>query len=81
MSQVNVVNGRVDITFGNQAHQDIFGDVLSVTPYITGGGSIVWRCGAALPPAGSVELSGGGITSAHVAPTIETRYLPATCRN
>ena len=81
VGQVNVVNGRVDITFGNQAHQDILGDVLSVTPYMTVGGTIIWRCGAAPAPAGAAELSGGGITSAHVAPTIETRYLPSTCRN
>ena len=45
-----VVNGRVDITFGNDVHQDIFGGTLSVTPYITGGGSIIWRCGAAAAP-------------------------------
>ena len=81
VSQVNIVNGRVDITFGNQAHQDILGDVLSVTPYMSVGGSIIWRCGAAPPPAGAAELTGGGITSAHVLPTIETRYLPATCRD
>jgi type IV pilus assembly protein PilA len=81
VSQVNVTNGRVDITFGNDAHQDIQGDVLSVTPYITLGGSIVWRCGAAQVPAGATELSGGGVTSAHVPPTIDTRYLPSSCRN
>lgn len=81
VGQVNVVNGRVDITFGNDAHQDIFGDTLSVTPYMTAGGSIVWRCGAAPIPAGSAELTGGGVTSAHQAPTVDSRYLPSTCRN
>jgi type IV pilus assembly protein PilA len=81
VGQVNVVNGRVDITFGNDAHQDIFGETLSVTPYMTAGGSIVWRCGSAPIPAGSAELSGGGVTSAHQAPTIDPRYLPSTCRN
>lgn len=81
VSQVNVVNGRVDITFGNDVHQDIFGDTLSATPYISAGGTIIWRCGAALAPAGTVPLTGGGITSAHLPPTIETRYLPSSCRN
>ena len=81
VSQVNVVNGRVDITFGNDAHQDIFGGTVSVTPYMTAGGSIVWRCGAAPAPMNSVELTGGGVTSAHLAPTIDTRYLPSSCRN
>ena len=81
VSQVNVVNGRLDSQFGNDAHQDIFGETLSVTPYITAGGSIVWRCGSAPIPAGSSELTGGGVTSAHQAPTIDTRYLPSSCRN
>ena len=81
VGRVNVVNGRVDIQFGNDAHQDIFGETLSVTPYLTAGGSIVWRCGSAPVPAGSSELTGGGVTSAHQAPTIDTRYLPSSCRN
>ena len=81
VSQVNIVNGRVDVTFGNDVHQDIFGETLSVTPYITGGGSIIWRCGAAAVPQNAVELTGGGVTSAHLAPTLDTRYLPSVCRN
>jgi type IV pilus assembly protein PilA len=80
VSQVSVVNGRLDMTFGNNVHQDIFGDTLSVTPYMTAGGNVIWRCGAASIPAGSAELSGGGVTSAHAAPTVEIRYLPGTCR-
>ncbi len=81
VGQVNVVNGRLDIVFGNDAHQDIFGQTLSVTPYQSGLGSIVWRCGTAQVPPGTAEMSGGGITSAHALPTFDERYLPATCRN
>ena len=81
VSQVNVVNGRVDIQFGNDAHQDIFGETVSVTPYITAGGTIVWRCGSAPAPVGGAELTGGGVTAAHQAPTIDPRYLPSSCRN
>ncbi len=80
VSQVAVSNGRLDMTFGNNVHQDIFGDTLSVTPYQSAGGNIVWRCGAAPIPAGTSELSGGGVTAAHLAPTVELRYLPGSCR-
>lgn len=80
VSQVAVSNGRLDMTFGNNAHQDIFGDTLSVTPYQTAGGTIIWRCGAAPVPTGSTELTGGGVTAAHIAPTLELRYLPGSCR-
>jgi type IV pilus assembly protein PilA len=81
VSQVSVVNGRLDVTFGKDAHQDIFGRTLSVTPYLSGSGSVYWRCGTAGVPVGAVEMAGGGITALHIAPTIDTRYLPGACRN
>lgn len=81
VSGVAVVNGRIDITFGNNVHQDAFGDTLSLTPYqAVGGGSFIWRCGYAAAPVGTAELTGGGVTSVHIAPTLEERYLPSTCR-
>ena len=77
VSGVEVVNGRIDITFGgSEAHQDIIGQTLSVTPYETNGNTVIWRCGNAPVPAG-VVLQGG---AAHVAPTVNPRYLPRACR-
>ena len=82
VSQVDIVNGRVTVTFGNNVHQDIFGDTLSFTPYLTVSGGIVWRCGNAPVPANNAQLlTGGGVTTAHQAPTVENRYLPSTCRS
>ena len=80
VSSVDVDDGRVDVTFGNDAHQDIQGGRVSFTPYVSPGGSIIWRCAGASAPAGAVLLSGGGVTSAHAAPTIDARYLPSSCR-
>jgi type IV pilus assembly protein PilA len=80
VSQVNVDNGRIDITFGNDAHQAIFDGTLSATPYIRTGGIVVWRCGTANPPAGASLLTGGGVTAEYLAPTIDPRYLPSSCR-
>lgn len=82
VSQVNIVNGRVDVTYGRDAHAEIFGQTVSFTPYTSAGGSIIWRCGAAAaPPGGAAELTGNGVTSAHIAPTVANRYLPASCRS
>ena len=81
VSQVTVVNGRLDITFGKDAHQDIFGRTLSVTPYLSGTGSVMWRCGTATVPVGVVPMSDPTITAVHLAPTVDTRYLPSACRN
>jgi len=80
VSSVSINNGRIDITFGNNVHQDAFGDTLSITPYQASSGSFLWRCGYSAAPSNSSELSGGGVTSAHQAPTIEERYLPSSCR-
>jgi type IV pilus assembly protein PilA len=77
VSSVEVVDGRIDITFGGPlAHQDIIGQTVSVTPYETAGNTVVWRCGNEPVPAG-VPLNGG---APHIGPTLEIRYLPASCR-
>ena len=80
VAQVNIFEGRVDVTFGNEAHAEIFGDTISFTPYASASGSIQWRCGAAPAPANANPLTGNGVTSAHVDPTVPSRYLPSACR-
>lgn len=81
VTQVDVVNGRIDVTFGNDAHVEIQGDTLSLTPYVTAGEVVVWRCGnAPAPPGGNLMGTGGGVVAAHLAPTVDTRYLPSSCR-
>jgi len=77
VSQVNVTDGRVDVTFGGPgAHQDIIGQTVSVTPYETNGNTIIWRCGSSSAPAGVLLQGGAG----HVAPSVDPRYLPRACR-
>lgn len=80
VSAMNIVNGRIDITFGNNAHPAIFGETLSVTPYASAGGiAISWRCGYA-PALNGAPLTGGGVSAAYQAGSIEERYLPSNCR-
>ncbi len=81
VSGVDIIDGRVEVTFGNDAHAEIFGETLSFTPYASPGGSFIWRCGNAPAPAGASLLTGGGVTTAHVAPSVDNRYLPTICRN
>lgn len=77
VSAVAITNGRLDITFaGPRAHQAIFGQTISVTPYETNGNTVIWRCGNGAQPAG-VLLQGG---APHLAPTVQPRYLPSACR-
>ena len=82
VSQVNVVNGRLDVMMGNSAHADVVGDIISFTPYLVIGGGVIWRCGAAAAPGGGAVLlgTGGANPSAYLAPTLEMRYMPSSCR-
>jgi len=77
VSQLVVDNGRVDITFsGPRSHQEIIGKTLSLTPYVTPGNSIIWRCGNAGVPNGALLQNGAN----HLPATVEPRYLPSSCR-
>ena len=77
VSSVEIVDGRIDVTFGGPlAHQDLVGTVLSMTPYETSAYSVLWRCGNAPAPGGNLLNGGAG----HVAPTVDERYLPSSCR-
>lgn len=79
VSQVVVNNGRVEITFaGPRVHQDINGETLFLTPYVTSGNSVSWRCGGSGLP-GSGSLMNGGQDHGNGG-TLEDRYLPSSCR-
>jgi type IV pilus assembly protein PilA len=82
VSAVEVVNGRIDITFGNNANAAIAGRTLSLTPYETAFLDVVWVCGNQIPPAALSPMgtSGGGNASVQIPTTVDSRYLPSTCR-
>lgn len=79
VASVNVVNGRVDVKFGNNAHQEIFDKTLSLTPYMSGTGSFIWRCGLAPAPDADI-MAGGGVETVYIEPDIPARYLPKGCK-
>ena len=53
VSAVDVINGRLQITFGNRASREIDTMTISLTPYETLDLSVIWRCGNALQPTSS----------------------------
>ena len=82
VSSVDVVNGRVDITYGNSANAVVAGRTLSLTPFETAGLDIVWICGNQIPRPGlnPMGFSGGGNQAVQIPTTVESRYLPSSCR-
>jgi len=90
VSAVDIVNGRIDITYSNQnqkqANAAIDGRVLSLKPYLSPNLDITWVCGnRAVPGAGLSENDSAGNPSGANATTFDVatnteKYLPATCR-
>jgi len=82
VQSVAVVDGRVDVTFGNDAHAIINNSVLTLTPYETDDGSVIWRCGLANQPVGigTMGTSGGGTAATYSSGSIDMDYMPVSCR-
>ncbi len=81
VTQVAVVNGVITISYGNEANAQIVGMTLTLTPYESTDLSVVWRCGNAQAPAGTVLMgTAGGAPTADVAPTVLNQYMPSACR-
>lgn len=84
---VQITNGTIVVTFGNQVNKVISGKTIGITPYETPDKSVAWKCGNATAPAGAVLLgtAGGGTKSAVDTGTLAStsgfeKYLPAACR-
>jgi type IV pilus assembly protein PilA len=87
VTQVEVDNGRAEVTFGFRANAIIENATLSLTPYESGTGSIVWRCGnqpVPKSPAGTdlqtLGTNAGSNPATYAASTVPTQYLPGNCR-
>ena len=82
VEQVDVDDGVIIVTFGNEASASIAGLTVTLTPYETPELTVVWRCGTADPPVGlnPIGTLAGANAATYIAPTVADRYLPASCR-
>jgi type IV pilus assembly protein PilA len=71
--QIDVADGIITITYGNQSNSNIDGSTLSLSPGLNGNGDVIWVCGNAETPSGA-SVAGEGSTS------VSNKYLPASCR-
>ena len=78
---VDVVQGVLVITYGNEANQNINAATLQLGPYTTPDNSVAWRCGGAPVPVGTNPMAGsGGFTGGSLAGAALVKYLPSACR-
>jgi len=82
VSEVRVDNGVITITYSSndpqRAHDRINGMTLTLVPYVSVDGSVVWKCralGSTVEP--TDELMEG---AANAVGTLEAQFAPAECR-
>lgn len=76
ISSVAVVNGAIQVTFGNSVHPNIAGKVLSLRPAVVEDAPVVpvaWVCGYAAVPS-NMTAHGENAT------TVPSNVLPLNCR-
>jgi type IV pilus assembly protein PilA len=79
VTSVDVVDGTVLVSYGDNAHAALAGKVLALQPYVAAGRSIVWRCGHGAVAPGAVAMDERALTAAE-ATDLELRFLPSACR-
>jgi hypothetical protein len=79
---VTAVDGRIDVLYGASADPSIAGGRISLTPYETVEGKVVWLCGNEKPGPGLNPLgfAGGGRQAVPLETTIDARYLSGPCQ-
>jgi type IV pilus assembly protein PilA len=87
ITQVDIISGRIEVTYGNDANLLIRDTIVTLTPYESGGGGIVWRCGYAdVPtsqgnPLAPMGTKGDAAIAVYAPPTLEEKYMPTNCRS
>jgi type IV pilus assembly protein PilA len=71
-----IAGGQIQITYGNQANSKIATDVLTITPYTNANNDVLWQCGTATAPSGTIA-SGASATGTNV----PAQYLPTSCHS
>ena len=81
VTQLDIDNGVLVITFGHEANASIHGLYVTMTPYETPELGVLWRCGSApVPPGALLGTAGGGNRAVYIPPTVPDQYLPSSCR-
>ncbi len=86
VASVDIANGAIIITYGNEANAQIQAESLGLTPYESGDLSVMWKCGGAGVPGGGALMGTSGAVNVAVqnngslAAAAFQQYLPSACR-
>lgn len=79
VASVDIADGTILVTYGENANAMIAGRMLALQPYVLDDDTVVWRCAHGSIPSGGVAMERGAPASADVT-DIEMKYLPSACR-
>jgi len=79
VTQMDVLNGVITITYGGRANAKITGNTLVLVPYTSIDNSVAWKCRAqgSVANPGSATLMNG---AANAVGSLPANYAPAECR-
>lgn len=81
---IQVSDGTIYVEYGGAANLHIQGEVLSLRPFVSDDGDVIWQCGNADDPVDGeavLELEDGSIIeSGEQYTTLHDKFLPAACR-
>jgi type IV pilus assembly protein PilA len=75
VTSVAVNAAAIEITYGNDAHNNIVDGTVTLVPYLSTDDSISWVCGNSSAASGTSAMGGSGVGT-----NLEARYLPSSCR-
>jgi type IV pilus assembly protein PilA len=74
VASVNIDNGTIVVTYGNDVNAAINTDTVTLAPYTTTDNSVTWVCG------NSTSVGGTAMGNASASTSLDPRYLPSACR-
>ena len=80
VTQIEVANGGITVTFGGDANSAINGATLGLTPGASANGDVVWKCGRSAFASGAVGSGTSAATDGTTSATLLNKYLPSSCR-
>jgi type IV pilus assembly protein PilA len=82
VTDVEIGNGGITITYGAQANGNVLNKTLGLTPLLSQNNDVIWVCGNHTAPAGASATGSSTGTTAATVPTtnVPDKYLPQTCR-
>lgn len=80
VTQVEVEDATIVITYGNDANSNLTNGTLGIQPYATQDSSVTWLCGNAAANFNAGVAAVTGSPNAVDRTTLENKYLPSACR-